>query len=127
VGQLGYIDRLDPVKGKVKPFAGNGREIQGLPAGPAASSAIGLVSGITWDAAGTCYFSSGSAGLVIRINPTTGALEPVAGKGTANLAGSGVDDALSFPMGLAFDKAGDLFIADDVYNQVKMVTAARLR
>jgi hypothetical protein len=55
-----------------------------------------------------------------------GTLRQVAGKGSANLAGSTLDDGLGFPAGLAFDAAGDLFIADRTLHQVKRIPAADL-
>ncbi|MDB5101120.1 MAG: repeat containing protein [Cyanobacteria bacterium RYN_339] len=127
VGGLGFITRLDPVTRRAKVFAGNGDLAAPTSGSRAATSSCSLVSGITWDVAGNMVYAAGANGMVMRIDKATGIQTQLAGKGGPNLAGPGIDDALSYPIGLAFDKSGNLFIADTVYHQIKMIPAAKLK
>lgn len=79
---------------------------------------------VAFDGAGYLYVSEFSGQRVRRIGPD-GAVVTVAGNGTAGFAGDGgaaSDAALSFPAGLAFDAAGNLFIADSGNHRVRKVS-----
>jgi uncharacterized protein (TIGR03437 family) len=89
---------------------------------PAASTAIGTVSRVTTDAAGNVYFSSGHA--VFKITPG-GTLTLAAGNSRPGFSGDGgpaTAAQLNTPQGLAVDSQGNLYIADQVNNRVRMVT-----
>ncbi|MDB5097108.1 MAG: repeat containing protein [Cyanobacteria bacterium RYN_339] len=55
-----------------------------------------------------------------------GKLETVAGKDGLVLGGATPDDSLKEPLGLVFDRDGNLFISDSGHNQIKKVEAAKL-
>jgi hypothetical protein len=63
---------------------------------------------------------------VFRFDLAADTETPIAGPGAPNFAGTGVDDGLAFPGGLAFDKDGNLLIADPGHNQVKRLGADKL-
>ncbi|MGA2272114.1 MAG: hypothetical protein ABSH00_01070 [Bryobacteraceae bacterium] len=89
---------------------------------PAASTAIGTVKRVTADASGNVYFSSGHA--VFKITPG-GTLTLVAGNSRPGFSGDGgpaTAAQLNSPQGLAVDSQGNLYIADQVNNRVRMVT-----
>lgn len=92
------------------------------------------------DKTGAIFFSDATDGLVRRIDPVTGIVTAVAGgaasspsSGTAcgaytstNSDGDGclaTAVKLSHPMGLAFDKAGNLYFADNGYDDIREVAA----
>lgn len=78
--------------------------------GPAAS--FGSLEGITTDAAGNIYVSDTKYFNIRRITPD-GVVTTYAGNGTAGLAdGPGTTAQFSHPTLLAFDLAGNLFVAD---------------
>lgn len=87
----------------------------------ATSAAIGNPSRATVDGAGNVYFSASHS--VYRL-ATTGALTLVAGNSRAGFSGDGGPAAraqLNDPKGLAFDAAGNLYIADSRNNRVRIV------
>jgi trimeric autotransporter adhesin len=89
---------------------------------PAASTAIGTVRRVTTDASGNVYFSSGNA--VFKIS-SGGTLTVVAGNSRPGFSGDGgpaTAAQLNAPQGLAVDSQGNLYIADQVNNRVRMVT-----
>ena len=90
---------------------------------PAASTAIGTVKRVTADASGNVYFSSGHA--VFKVTPG-GTLTLVAGNSRPGFSGDGgpaTAAQLNSPQGLAVDSQGNLYIADQVNNRVRKVTA----
>jgi uncharacterized protein (TIGR03437 family) len=94
------------------------------PATPAAaaSSAIGAVGRVTLDTAGNVYFSAGNA--VFKIS-TGGTLTLVAGNSRPGFSGDGgpaTSAQLNSPQGLAVDSSGNVYIADQINNRVRMVT-----
>jgi uncharacterized protein (TIGR03437 family) len=95
------------------------------PATPAtaASTGIGTVNRVATDASGNVYFSAGNA--VFKSTPG-GTLTVVAGNSRAGFSGDGgpaTAAQLNSPQGLAVDGQGNLYIADQVNNRVRMVTA----
>jgi len=93
------------------------------PATPAtaASASIGVPKRVAVDSAGNVYFSASNS--VLRI-ATNGTLTLVAGNGRAGYGGDGgpaVRAQLNDPEGLAFDAAGNLYIADAQNNRVRVI------
>jgi sugar lactone lactonase YvrE len=100
-------------------IAGTGMSGVGKDGVPALSSPLSLSdvtpSGIVFDRAGNLCFSEPGAHRVRRIDKATGLLSTVAGTGQAGFSGDGgpaTAAKLKEPGDLAFDAAGDLYIAD---------------
>jgi uncharacterized protein (TIGR03437 family) len=101
-------------------FAGGG-----LPDGLAGTSAqLGPVSGVAIDKSGNVYMSvSDPYNVVLRLD-SSGTLIRVAGNGTRGFGGDGgpaTNAQLDAPFGLAFDSAGNLYIADCGNNEIREV------
>ncbi len=78
------------------------------------------------DASGNLYVSEFGGHRVRRIGKD-GTIKTIAGTGTAGFAGDGgaaVDAQLAYPAGLAFDSAGNLYIADSSNNRVREVLSS---
>ncbi len=88
----------------------------------AASTAIGTVRRVTTDAGGNVYFSSGHA--VFKIS-SSGTMTLAAGNSRPGFSGDGgpaTAAQLNSPQGVAVDAQGNLYIADQVNNRVRVVT-----
>ncbi len=88
---------------------------------PALSTTLGRPNRVTLDSKGNVYFSAGNS--VFMLSGTSLAL--VAGNSRPGFSGDGgpaVNAQLNTPAGLAFDKAGNLYIADSLNNRVRIVS-----
>ena len=89
----------------------------------ATSAAIGLPGRVHVDSAGNVYFTA----LNSVFKMTSGVLTRIAGNGRRGYSGDGgpaTAAQLNAPQGIAFDAAGDLYIADTQNQVVRMVSAA---
>ena len=96
--------------------------------GPATAAELGLAYGIAFDAAGNLYISD-AADNVVRMVNSTGVISTVVGNslGTPGFAGDGLAATaaeLNAPTGMAFDAAGNLYIADVNNNVVRKVNTS---
>jgi sugar lactone lactonase YvrE len=99
----------------------------GPPASPLGGtpSRVGPLSHVAVDAVGTIYFSDPGNNRVLKVTPGSNQLTVVAGTGIKGFAGDGalaVNANLDTPSGLAFDSAGNLFIADTSNRRVRKLT-----
>ncbi len=78
------------------------------------------------DNAGNIYFTDSDNHRIRKVAPN-GLITTVAGAGTAGFSGDGAAATaaqLSFPIGIAVDGAGNLYIADNTNQRVRKVTAS---
>jgi len=81
-------------------------------------------TGIAVDNAGNVYFSEGSYHRIRKIN-NTGVVSTLAGGPTAGYAnGNGTAAKFSTPSGLCVDKAGNIYVADQLNNRIRKITPA---
>jgi sugar lactone lactonase YvrE len=111
-------------------IAGNGTHAFSPDGSPAATSSLALAldstANVVLDPDGNLVFSEGNAARVRRIVKKTGALETVAGSGRASFAGDGglaTAAALKSPSEIAFDRHGNLYIADAANYVLRRVDA----
>lgn len=91
---------------------------------PATSQILTLVDGIAVDSKGNIYISHRSKNRIRKIDKK-GIITTVAGNGQAGFSGDGgpaLEASLNNPAGLAFDKKGNLFIADRNNHRIRKVS-----
>ena len=122
----GLVHRIDATTGLIAPFAGGGNSVvDGIPA-----RAAGLLKPIdvTVDAADNVYICDWGLHSVFRVNASSGLIYRVAG--TPGKAGHGGDGGpatsalLNWPSSVAFDRHGNLYIADRDNHVIRFVEAA---
>lgn len=119
------IFKLDP-SGMLTVAAGTSRPGCTGDGGQAVSAQLKKAEGIAFDTRGNLYFADSLCNAVRRIDPA-GNIKTVAGSGPAGASGDGgpaTSARLSAPIGIAFDAAGNLYIADSGNHVVRRVTAA---
>lgn len=122
-----YIYRIEP-GGMASPFAGTGALAFDGDGGPATSASIACPVGMAFGPDGALYFADHANNRVRRIDKT-GIITTVAGSGPAGVnkgsfSGDGnpaIEATLQEPYDVAFDRTGNLFIADRDNNRVRMV------
>jgi streptogramin lyase len=116
--------RIDPATARRTLVAGNGRRGFGGDGGPATGAALGEPIDVVAGPAGDVYVVSELR--IRRISAATGVIETVAGTGERAFSGDGgpaTAAALNAPDSLAFDGAGNLYLAE-YENRVRRIDAA---
>ncbi len=110
--------------GVVTALAGTGVQGGSGDGGLAVNAQLNRPIGVALDAAGFLYICDSSNHNVRRVNLSTGIITTYAGNGLAAFAGDGgqaTSASLMFPLGIALDKNGNLFIADAGNSAVRKV------
>ncbi|MGH9869741.1 MAG: hypothetical protein ACREAA_16455 [Candidatus Polarisedimenticolia bacterium] len=125
------IRRVLAATGIIEVVAGGGTGGDGS---PALSARVRFATAVAVDATGNLFISEtggdigcGVSHRVRRVDATTGIITTYAGNGVGDFSGDGgpaTSASLYGPMGMAFDSAGNLFIADSANGRVRRVEAA---
>ncbi len=97
---------------------------------PAAQAALAFPTGIALDAAGNLYVADTENQRIRRVDRATGVISTVAGNGAASSSGDGRPAwgaSLHTPTGLAFDRAGNLYVCELGAHVVRKIDAATQR
>ncbi|MFH1725517.1 MAG: Ig-like domain-containing protein [Elusimicrobiota bacterium] len=118
------IRRVDP-GGTIMTVAGDGTTGFSGDGGPATDASLNIPSHVAVDGAGNVFIAD-MANNRIRVLAPDGTISTVVGDGTTAFSGDGGpagSASLSNPHGIAFDAAGDLYIADYSHQRIRKVDA----
>jgi len=122
---LNQIVKID-TSGMASVFAGTGANGFSGDGGPAAKAELNNPVGLAMDASGNLYIADSGNNRIRKIAPD-GIISTVAGNGKEAYSGNGgpaTSAALNFPLAVAVDAGGNLYIADTSNSVVRMVTPA---
>ena len=95
--------------------------------GLATSAPLHEPAGLALDAASNLFIADDRQNVIRRVDAATGTITTVAGIGTSGPGGDGgpaTQAGLSGPTGIAFDSAGNLYIADSINNRIRKIAAS---
>jgi DNA-binding CsgD family transcriptional regulator/sugar lactone lactonase YvrE len=118
-GRIRMVSR----EGTIETVAGTGARGFSGDGGPATAATLFAPVALAVSADGSLYIADTNNHRV-RMVDHSGNIFTIAGSGVAGYAGdrgSARDAQLNLPLGLAFDRAGNLYIADSANNRVRMV------
>ncbi len=121
------VRELVEATGNIITIAGNGIAGYGGNNGLATAAELSSPRGIALDSAGNLYIADCGNNVIREVVKSTGDIITVAGNGIAGYTGDNGHAAaaeLNSPIGLAFDLAGDLYIADYENNVIREVVKA---
>ena len=87
---------------------------------------LGFPEGAFVDSAGNVFIADTEKNRVLEVNPATGSIQTVAGKGTGGFSGDGgpaTSAELAGPTAVWGDRQGNLLIADAFNNRIRRVTS----
>ena len=117
------VVRKVTASGTISTFAGNGKTGYTGTNGPAIGASLNAPNGLALDAAGNLYIAETNNNRVMKVS--AGTITVYAGNGVNSLSastGTALTLPLSSPAGLAFDTAGNLYVASQYYSAIMQVT-----
>jgi uncharacterized protein (TIGR03437 family) len=109
--------------GTITTFAGNGKQGYSGDGGPATSAELNGPYRVTVDLAGNVYIPDSGNSRVRKVAPD-GTITTFAGNGSSGYSGDGgpaTSAVLNYPEAVAFDSAGNYYIADEAANVIRKV------
>ena len=120
------VRKVEAVDQTITTFAGNGPGFSG-DNGPASQARLSNPYGVAVDADGNVYIADQANQRIRQVDAPTETIRTIAGNGTPGFfgdSGAAIQATLDFPVGVAADAAGNLYIADLVNNRIRKVDAA---
>lgn len=115
--------RIVSTSGIINTIAGNGTAGYSGDGGQATDAELHNPEGVAIDNAGNIYIADYANNRIRKVN-TAGIISTVAGNGTAGYSGDGAAATaakINGPQGVAVDAVGNLYIADQTNNVIRMV------
>ena len=110
------------LSGLVSTFAGSGA--QGSANGASTAASFYLPSAVAVDSSGNVYVADTHNFLIRKITPA-GVVTTLAGSGTSGSAnGTGTAASFGYPIGIAVDSSGNVYVADEINNLIRKITPA---
>jgi trimeric autotransporter adhesin len=93
--------------------------------GPAQNAILNHAQGAALDSAGNLYIADTINHRIRRIDAMTGMIHTIAGNGVSGFSGDGglaLLAQISFPVGIAVDRSGHIYFADENNNRIRVLT-----
>ena len=119
------IRKVDTDSGVISTVAGNGVGGGGGDGGPATDAQLFQPNGIVADGSGNIFIADAGNNRIRKIDTVSGAVSTVAGNGVFGYGGDdgpAADAQFNFPLNIAADGAGNLFIADYGNHRIRRLT-----
>ena len=122
------IREVSAATGTINTICGTGTAGFSGDGGLATAAKISAPRCLTFDNSGNLLFSDGGNQRIRKISATTGFISTIAGNGTAGYAGdgglaTGPTVKINNPRGVAVDASGNIYIADQTNNRIRVITA----
>jgi sugar lactone lactonase YvrE len=128
------IRKISASTGMISIYAGSGVGGYSGDGGPATKAKLNLPSGLAFDSKGNLYVNDTQNNRIRKIDASTGVITTVAGTGAVLPGGisqcnsylsgrKATETPVCFPIGIAFDKEDDLYIAEPYLSIVRKVDA----
>ena len=117
------VRRIAP-SGVITTIAGTGIDGFSGDGGAAMAAKLDTPVGLALDGAGNLFIADAGNHRVRKLNLSTGVISTAAGNGygSGGDGGAALDARLFFPTGMAFDRAGNLYVADTGNHRIRKVT-----
>jgi len=120
------VRRVDSGTGIITTIAGNGSFFNAFDGdgGPAVNAVIQDPSSLAFDSVGNMFIADYFGSNVRKVDAITGIITVVAGDGTKGYNGDGilaVNATLNEPLGVGLDQIGNLYIADEQNQRIRLV------
>jgi hypothetical protein len=93
--------------------------------GPAKTATLNYAQAVALDVNGNLYIAHTINHRIRRVDATTGIISTIAGNGVSGFSGDGgpaTAAEISFPVGIALDRSGRVYFADESYNRIRVLT-----
>jgi sugar lactone lactonase YvrE len=118
------IRRIDFTAGTVTTIAGNGTAGYGGDGGPATAAMLNLPRDLELGPDGRLYIADTDNHRIRAVDLGTGVITTIAGNGQAGFSGDGgpaTEASFARPFGVAFDRQGQMYVADTFNNRIRKV------
>lgn len=127
------VRRIAAASGLITTVAGTGQQGSSGDGQAATAATLNQPQGVSVDSGGNLYIADTSSNRIRRVDAVTGIIDTVAGAGHGDaMTGAGgytgdggpaTNAALNFPLAVAFDPSGNMYIPDSANNVVRKVAA----
>ena len=123
------VRKLNLSTGVLTAVAGNGQFDFTGDGGQATAAALNFPIGVALDSAGNIYIADTLNSRIRKVTVSTGIMTTVAGNGTLGFSGdngSATAAALNFPIGVAVDSGGNVYIADTFNSRIRKIASGAI-